>query len=136
MTKGKVMSGLLVLVFLLSSCTSTGSTDELAGTKWQLSTMDGSALPEQVIITIEFKDGQAGGSSGCNSYGGAYEAEDGKITLDNIAATLMACADEQVMQAEQQYLQALGKVQKYQLQDGLLELMDENGNILLTFTPG
>jgi len=61
-------------------------------------------------VTIEFKDGQVGGQSGCNTYGGSYRAHsDGAIELGPLHTTLMAC-ESAVAAFENAYLRALDKV--------------------------
>ncbi|NMB67709.1 MAG: META domain-containing protein [Chloroflexi bacterium] len=74
--------------------------DPLAGTGWILTELNGQPALADVSVTLEFADGRLGGSDGCNSYGGGYRVEDGRLIVGaDMASTLMACADEIMQQA-------------------------------------
>lgn len=72
------------------------------------------------------------GTSGCNTYGGSYEADDGSISLGAMSMTEMAC-DEPLMALESAYLDALAGATGYQIGDAGLVLA--GGQVALTFTP-
>lgn len=87
-------------------------------------------------ITALF-DGEGGlsGSAGCNGYSANYMAEGGLMMIGPAVATRMACGDPQgVMDQESFYLTALENVVFYTLHGDVLELLDENGIMLLRFT--
>jgi heat shock protein HslJ len=91
---GAVVVFTVAFAILLAGCGLLGSgKSELEGTKWQLQALEGVSPAAQVIITADFNDGRVSGSSGCNSYGAAYTTKDGKLTLDSVAVTEMACED-------------------------------------------
>ena len=124
-----------VMVFILAGCSLLGgSKDDLAGTKWKIETMGGTPPPVSAIVTAEFNDGRISGSSGCNSYGATYSVDSGKLVLGDTAVTEMACQDAGVMQTEQSFLELLGMVRTYELSESRLDLMDEGGNVVLSFT--
>jgi heat shock protein HslJ len=86
-------------------------------------------------VSLRFEDGQAGGAAGCNSYGGAYEVDGEKISLREIASTLMLCtAPEGVMEQEAEFLGSLNEVERFELADGQLQLIRPGGEAL-TFVP-
>lgn len=92
----------------------------LGGTRWRLTGIGPTGAPRplhgKVEITLAFEPGgMAGGSSGCNSYGGEYEVSGVEIRFRNIAGTLMACTDAGVMDLEQAYLSALNRADRYEL---------------------
>jgi len=119
-----------LILFLLSACSAGKGSDALDGTAWQLVAM-GEDLPlAESTLTIAFEDGQAGGFSGCNSYGGTYTIQDDKFGLKDIASTLMACLDPGVMEQEQAYLAFLGEVTGYSLNEGMLYLTRPDGSSL------
>ncbi|HEX9848458.1 MAG TPA: META domain-containing protein, partial [Acidimicrobiia bacterium] len=78
---------------------------------WQLTsgTVDGEAIPilESHPITIEFGDGQVGGTAACNGYGGTYELSGATLSMSDLAMTEMACSPDEVMEAEALYASAL-----------------------------
>ena len=120
--------------------TSSASTaDGLVNTSWQLLSFGPSTTPADVlpdsVITLEFKeDGEMGGNGGCNTYGGSYSVQDDTLTLQQVVSTLMACADMGVTNQEQQYLQALATVERFELTDDSLTLWYDSGNGVLNFT--
>jgi heat shock protein HslJ len=111
--------------------------DPLNGTSWRLAGWSISSIdPASVTITASFKDGQIGGNSGVNSYGGPYSVGMGdSITLGPLAMTEMA-GPEPAMRAEQAYHALLAEVGFYVVSsDGTLTLFDKNHNQSLIFTP-
>ena len=120
----------LLILFSLAGCNPGKGEDALDGTAWQLVTMgDELPLPESTL-TIAFEDGQAGGSAGCNSYGGTYTIKDNEFGLTDIASTLMACLDSGVMEQEQAYLVFLGEVTSYNISADVLYLSRPDGSSL------
>jgi heat shock protein HslJ len=116
----------------LTGCLPTG--DPLTGTAWKLTAWSVSALdPTQFTISASFADGQVSGSSGVNSYGGAYRVGPGEaFSAGPLAATLMG-GPEPAMRAESAYLTLLGQAASYQVTDSQLTLFDQNGNESLIF---
>jgi heat shock protein HslJ/photosystem II stability/assembly factor-like uncharacterized protein len=90
---------------------------------------------EGSTITLEFDaSGQAGGSGGCNSYGGEYTVEGNTLTFGLINSTLRACLDEAVTQQEAQYLAALQSAESFELTADTLTIFYEGGEGVLNFT--
>lgn len=123
---------------VLHSAPIKDSTQELGGTRWRLTGIGPAAAPrllqDEVEITLILEPGgNAGGSSGCNSYGGEYEASGGEIRFRNIAGTLMACTDAGVMDLEQAYLNALNSAQRFELTGSLLVIDFAGGKEQLIF---
>jgi len=122
-----VLSGVL-----FAACTAR---DPLAGTAWQLSAFGNTPPLEGTTLTATFKDGQLGGSSGCNSYGGTYKAKGDKLTFGALAMTEMACLDPQgVMEQETMYLEWLGAAERYEIKGGQLLIYRADGEAL-AFVP-
>lgn len=104
----------------------------LANTRWQLESLDGAAPIGETALTLEF-DAENGvsGFSGCNSYGGTYEASLGRILFGDLFSTLMACVDEALMQQEMAFLQALQNAVAYSLAEDRLTLTTSEGQTLV-----
>jgi heat shock protein HslJ len=97
----------------------------LLGVDWIL---DASSLATQVAkvptgirIDLTFSGEQVSGSSGCNTYGGLFQAIGGSISLGALHSTQMAC-DHQVMEAEAAYLRALEGSTAYEATSTTLHL--------------
>ncbi|MEZ4864903.1 MAG: META domain-containing protein [Caldilineaceae bacterium] len=152
------LASLLVALLMLTGCTITlsplvtpeptmGGTiptdapNPLANTSWQLTTFEDNGGSTPVVagsmVTLEFtSDTQAGGNSGCNSYGGTYTVQGESITFSEMAATLMACTDADIMTQEQQYLDALHSADRFAVDGDQLTIWYDNDNSKLIFTAG
>lgn len=108
----------------------------LDGTAWLLDSLNGAPPLNGTRITLEFADGQAGGFSGCNGYGGQYSATgDGALTLNNVASTAMGCVTPVgVLDQEEAYHEAFRLVTGYRLEGDRLELLDAAQNPILRYT--
>jgi heat shock protein HslJ len=126
MTKLKTFIVLCMLfTTMVSSCSfvEISTVDELNGTKWKLLYIRKSKPIPGRDITIEFKDGQVHGLSGCNSYFGSYQPNGNEISISQLVSTEMACMDpEGIMQQEQEYLAFLSEVVAFTLEDNQLAL--------------
>lgn len=76
---------------------------ELWNTAWVAESVAGKPVTPPGAITLTFGNGQAGGSSGCNSYSGGVTVKDGTIKFGMLASTMMACLEEGRMQQEFAY---------------------------------
>jgi heat shock protein HslJ len=112
---------------------------ELSGTAWLVtgynngnqgvvSVLNGSTL------TADFSaDGAIGGSAGCNSYGGTYEAKENVITIGSLASTMMFCAEPpELMDQETQFLNALAMAATYRIDGNRLELRSVEGALAVS----
>jgi heat shock protein HslJ len=132
-----VFAAALVLALALAGCIGPGGlkrADPLGGTSWELTQLDGVATLAGVEVTLQFDDGQAGGSAGCNSYGGAYEIKGHDLAFGPLHSTLRACLDEMAMAQEQRYLQALGQTSAWEFGGERLYLHGADGQPLV-FSP-
>lgn len=108
--------------------------DPLSGTRWELAQLGGEAALSGVEVTLQFTAGQAGGSAGCNSYGGAYEIKGHDLAFEPLHSTLMACLDEALMAQEGSYLRALGQTSAWEFKGERLYLYD-SARQSLVFSP-
>lgn len=135
---------LILIVSLLAACgvsvpgadgEADGAPPELAGTMWQLNSLNGEPPIADTEITLQFSETDATGVSGCNQYGGPYTLEGSQLSFGEIASTMMACLEpEGVMDQEQAYLGALQTVESARVANGQLELLDASGSLVLAYT--
>ncbi len=133
MTLFRSLGILTLLPLVLVACADSGGgasggsgTDPAAleGTGWTLDRASveslSSGAPSDASVTISFDKGQASGRAACNSYGGGYQAsDDGSLSFDTFALTMMACA-EPLMSLESAYMDALGNVTTFTVGDSLV----------------
>jgi heat shock protein HslJ len=114
----------------------TAETVDLAGTRWEMTSLRGQPPLEDTTVSLEFgSDGEASGTSGCNGYGGTYETEGITISFGPLVGTLIAC-EEPVMEQENSYRDALDEAAFYEVtEDGELRLFDADTTLLVTFAP-
>lgn len=83
---------------------------ELEGTAWVLTTrIDGETASSVVAGTgaaLRIEEGSVSGSTGCNRLNGTATLEDGRLVIDGLATTRMAC--QSVMEQEAFVLAVLG----------------------------
>lgn len=77
---------------------------------WRIIRLGNDQPPEGTVLTVEFgRDGQVGGKSGCNRYGGSFTLSGEGLSLGPLRATRMACPPGQ-METEQRVLDLLQNV--------------------------
>lgn len=132
---------LLTLALAMSACAppapSSGD-NSLTNTRWLLVSFGAPGAESQVVegtsVTLEFgADGQAGGSGGCNSYGGAYQVQGNTLTFGELTSTLRACVDERGMQQETDYFEALQSAGTFELTGNQLAIAYDAGRGVLSF---
>ncbi|WP_372763121.1 META domain-containing protein [Pseudoalteromonas sp.] len=115
----------MLIIGLCVGCTSTGTvtSEQLKHTQWQLSRVDGLAIPPSFNASIGFIEAlQVNGFAGCNKFFGEGELDDSKLTVNKLGMTRKSCG-AQLDKFEQQLLQALkqGSTVKMQNQRLLLQ---------------
>jgi heat shock protein HslJ len=113
----------------------------LDGTAWVLSSLHGRTLVSGTTATLRFEGGRATSSDGCNRYSTPYQAAGGKLevlpsgaslTFGPAAATRKMCAQEGVMEQEQQFLRALETVATASQEGHRLELRRADGALAVS----
>lgn len=139
--KRKLFPFLLACVLsLVVVCCISQESQELEGTQWDLdSYMDKEGTLVTILpnteITAKFQGGIVNGSSGCNSYTGAYGYKDNTIMIDTLAVTEMYCAEpEGIMEQEYDYLTALRLAKNFKIKGSTLEMTNADGTVILVFT--
>ncbi|MDK2916462.1 MAG: hypothetical protein PWR25_1019 [Euryarchaeota archaeon] len=114
----------------------------LTGTAWTLESysLGGEAVSSVIAgttITAVFSDGKVTGNAGCNSYGAGYRIDGMNLTIEPPVSTKMYCGEpEGLMEQENRYLNLLTSVAGYRIDGNRLDLLDEGGAALLTFSAG
>ncbi len=126
----------LLLAVLAGACgsgsgSSSTATPSLDGTSWALASVGGATA--QPGGALGFSGGKLSGSTGCNTFGGAYTQSGSALTLTLGATTMMACPPPYDAQ-EHAVLAALPKTASFTDQGGTLTLLDGSGTTLLTYT--
>lgn len=104
--------------------TGTLSLETLAGTEWILTHLkQNEALTQGAEVTLLFGNGQVSGKSACNRYTASIEqgGEHSELEVGPAMGTRMACPDD-LINVEQQYLQALSEVTAFHFSAGKLIL--------------
>ena len=94
----------------------------LQGTEWRATDIGGS-LVRNSRATLSFtSDGRVTGRASCNAFGAEYSLTGERLLISRAAATMMAC-DAPLMQQEQQFLDLLQKIERFEITaDGALVL--------------
>lgn len=106
----------------------------LAGSKWRLEVIEGTKIDKPADLTIE-ADGKISGNGGCNGFAGQAKIDGDKITIGDVAATMMAC-EQPLMDIEGRYFEAFRKVAAFRIENGQLIMSDSAGKELLRFSAG
>ncbi|MDD3857470.1 MAG: META domain-containing protein, partial [Methanoculleus sp.] len=114
----------------------------LTGTEWTLESYSSSGESVSSVIagttvTAVFSDGNVTGNAGCNSYRADYRTDGANLTIEAPISTKMYCGEpEGVMEQENRYLTLLESVAGYRIDGNRLDLLDESGATLLTYSAG
>ena len=131
-----VLVGMTALLAACSTTTPAVPKDNppptLAGTAWKVTKIGGAETLADRQPTLKFADGQAGGNSGCNHFGGEYTQNGAELTFGELAQTAMLCSPDDVMTQEQNLSTALAAVTQVRVAGDGLELVDAGGKTVLT----
>ena len=88
------------------------------------------------IISLSFDaEARAGGSAGCNAYGGDVRVGASSINFAALTSTLMACQDPRIMEQERRYLDALQSASSYQVVEQVLTIHYPEGQLNFLAAP-
>ena len=137
MNKGLFTLGMAVAgLFVLGGCTAgqEASSVSLTDTQWTLTELNGNPIMPGTTISAQFnKDGQVGGSSGCNRYSTTYTVQGDQISFGEPgASTLMACLPP-IMDQEAAYQEALAATSSFEISDDELILYDAGEDPVAVF---
>jgi heat shock protein HslJ len=110
--------------------------NDLAGTSWTLTEINGSATVAGTQFSLTFDDTNLSGTA-CNGFGAPYTASGGNLTVGEIVSTMMACTGPTgIMDQESAYFDALGAAIHYEIAGNQLTLGSESDPATLVFSAG
>lgn len=131
---------LALALLLLVACdqeAEPAATMDLAGTSWQLSSLNGGLPVAGTAVSLQFgMDGTVAGSDGCNRFTTTYTQDGANLTIDQTtaASTMMACPAP-VMEQATATMTALGSVTNFTASGNQLSLMADD-QVVATFVAG
>ncbi|MBB1304021.1 META domain-containing protein [Pseudoalteromonas sp. SR43-5] len=117
----------MLIVGLCVGCASTGTvtSEQLKYTQWQLSRVDGLAIPPLFNASMSFIEAlQVNGFAGCNKFFGEGSLEESNLTVSKLGMTRKSCGED-LDEFEQQLLQALKQGAELKMQDQQLVMQGE-----------
>lgn len=124
----------MLIIGLCIGCSSTGTvtSEQLKYTKWQLSRVDGLAIPASYSASLSFIEAlQVNGFAGCNKFFGEGELDESHLTVNKLGMTRKSCG-EQLDEFELQLLDTLRQGAALQIKGQQLVL---NGEKTFAFIP-
>lgn len=122
---------------VLTGCTSVvpaAPAASLKDTSWVVAEIRGEATLADFPPTMGFDATQASGRTGCNNYGGSYSLSGTQLSFGELAQTAMACEDDR-MQQEAAFGEALAAVASVRFAEDKAELLDAEGEVVLLLAP-
>jgi heat shock protein HslJ len=116
------------------------ASSELAGSSWDVISYNNG---NEAVVTLKLgtsatavfsEDGQISGNASCNNYFGPYTSDGTNISIGPLASTRMLCEDPEVNDQETAYLAALEMATTYSITGDFMEMRDENGAMMATFS--
>lgn len=108
---------------------------KLEDKKWVLESIKNRSLPEietSPFINFDRQKKSAGGNTGCNVFGGSYTINGETIRIFDIISTMRACIEDERMEVEREFKNALENANRYEISGRKLHLY-RNKTLLLTF---
>jgi len=120
------------------------ATPELTDTAWNVIVIDGRQVIEGTTVTLAFSADVVSGSSGCNQFGGPYEAgPDGTLVIGDVLQTLIGCTEPAgIGEQERALLTGLAEVTTYAFEDdsawfperNRIQLADATGKVRIVLS--
>lgn len=100
-------------------------TMDLTAKRWMLRSLNGETIEltkNAPFLNFDGNKGSAGGNSGCNVFGGSYEALGSSIKFGDMMQTMMACEFERRMEVERRFLNGLRNADRFGITGNRLTL--------------
>jgi len=115
----KILTLFALLALSAAACSSGSSSPDTPIGQWDVAAIindSGDLAPpiDGTVVTANITDTEISGSSGRNNYMGAAAIEGSSVSFGPLAGTLMACADQAVMDQEQSFVLLLQSVDSWE----------------------
>ncbi|AQS36247.1 hypothetical protein Sps_01058 [Shewanella psychrophila] len=109
---------------------------EFTNTYWKLMSLAEApaklgAGEKELFIQFVAEKNVIKGFSGCNNFTGAFEANEGKLTMGPVAGTRKMCMEG--MEQEQAFLKSIGEFASYSVNGEALTVKSNKGELIATF---
>ena len=104
--------------------------------KWVLEsigTASVSKIGRTAFLAFDKSKASAGGNSSCNVFGGSYSATGTTLKITDVISTMRACVEDERMDIERQFLDALRETNRFKIRNDKLMLYRDD-RLLLTMT--
>ncbi|MFL6374046.1 MAG: META domain-containing protein [Pyrinomonadaceae bacterium] len=130
----RILLTVLMLLSAMGAMAGMAAAQSLPAGKWQLDEYKFGATTEHplkgVATTLLIKpNGNLGGNTGCNAYGGSYSGEKGKLAITDIISTMRAC-DEPTTTFERDFFNTLQSAASANVKGSTLTIKDAKGHYL------
>jgi heat shock protein HslJ len=124
-----------MLVGMLCSAIAFGGTMtgeiRLEDKKWVLETLNGKPVEgTKPFISFDAGKQSAGGDTGCNVFGGSYAVSGDTIRIFDTISTMRACIEDDRMDVERKFMEALQNANRFEIKNGKL-LLYRKGKLLV-----
>lgn len=109
-----------------------GVLHDMAGSEWILRDFSGESAAAKAWLAFK-SDGVVAGNGGCNNFTGSKKSNVDGASFSPMAATTMLCPDAE-MDTEIRFFRAMEETRKVVAYHLLMALLDEDGELLATFT--
>ena len=118
----------MIAALALAGCAGGSLAGRLSNHEWRAIDVNGFPVVAGSAPTIRMADGRISGTTGCNTYTGAYEtASRERIRISGVATTRKAC-EAPLMDQERRFTAILNSAQSYSLYgDGSFSLIASDG---------
>lgn len=118
------------------TCGNTLADSPLRNTYWKLVRLEGAPVPvaegqTEPHLILASDELRVSGSGGCNRVMGSFELDGDRIRFNQVASTMMACADG--MDIEQRFLKSLESVERLRISGSHLDVLDAGGAVVARF---
>jgi len=127
---------LVVLGLVVSVCGGNEPLDQtLDQSLWRLTSVADSEINIEPPASIGFGEGEIGGTTGCNSFGGSYRVvpDSDTISIGPLRSSLAACSSEALAVRERAMMASLQVAVRYKITGAGMELMTANGEVLSVY---
>jgi heat shock protein HslJ len=125
------------LVAVLLACSGVGpvSTPPVLGVEWLAVSVAGVQPPPRHAPTLLLTPDRISGSGGCNNYSGSARIVGGRLLIDQLGMTAMACLEDAANRVEQKFIEILGSRPLVGLREDQLVLSGPAGEIVFNHAP-